>query len=99
MLSPFRGRILYKNGRKKAIGAEKVRKKAHALAGIERDALCVQKFRTRKRCEFRALAPESDRHGVIFLLQDAAGGVNGPSAVSHQARRIAQDGALLRLEL
>src|SRR5687767_1037453 len=99
MLSPFGGRFFCKNGRKKAVRAVEVRKKAQALPGIERDALRVKKFRTGKRREFGMLAREIVRNGVIFLLQEAAGGVNQPSAVSYQARRTAQDGALLCREL
>ncbi len=98
MLSPFGGRISCKNSREEAIGPVKVRKKAQALAGIERDALGGEKFRTGKRREFRVLTLEIIDHGVILLLQDAARRVKQPSAISHQARGRPQDAALLGRE-
>src|SRR5687767_9776087 len=99
MLSPFGGRISFKNSREEAVGAVKVRKKAQALAGIGRDALGGEKFRARKRREFGVLALEIIGHSVILLLQDAAGCVKQPSAISHQGRGCPQDGALLGREL
>src|SRR5574339_1252057 len=73
-------RIFYKRRGVEAVRAVQVGKKPQPLARVERDALRREKFRARKGGVFLVLALEGGHHRVVFLTQDAAGGVDQASA-------------------
>ena len=76
---------LDKCGGKEAVGAVAVWPKPQPLAGIERDALAGEQLRAAKAARNSACRRlEIVRHGIVLLMQDAAGRINQPAAGLHQ---------------